>query len=107
MRRNFVARWEREMRRKSGPAEIVLEPDLSHCIETTAREEFERGVRLLLEGESQPGLTERTELLRLFLETADFGELRRISEPLLAQGLRVTFTVYEDGGEARCRLQAS
>jgi hypothetical protein len=95
------------MPRKAQPAEIILEPNLSRCIETTAREEFGRSMRLLLQGESQPGLAERTELLRLFLDTADFGELRRISEPLLAQGRKVTFRVYEDRGVARYRLQAS
>jgi hypothetical protein len=95
------------MRRKAGPAEIILEPDLSRCVETVAREEFRRSMRLLLEGESQPGLAERTDLLRLFLETADFGELRRLSEPLLLEGRKVTFTVYEDEGVARYRLQAS
>lgn len=89
------------------PTEILLEPNLSRCIETTAREEFERRKRLLLEGEDQPGLAERTDLLRVFLETADFRELRRLSEPLLAEGRRVTFTVYEDAGTARYRLQVS
>jgi hypothetical protein len=84
----------REMRRKARPAEIVLEPNLSRCIETTAREEFRRSTRLLLEGESQPGLAERTELLRSFLETADFSELRRLSEPFLAEGRKVTFAAY-------------
>ena len=95
------------MRGKGRPTEIILEPNLARCIETTAREEFGRSMRLLLEGEIRPGLAERTELLRLFLETADFGELRRISEPLLAEGRRVTFAVYEDAGAARYRLQAS
>jgi hypothetical protein len=87
------------------PLEIVLEPDLSRCIETAAREEFSHCTRLLLEGESRSGLVERTELLRLFLETADFGELRRVSEPLLAEGRRVRFTVYDDGGVPHYRLQ--
>jgi len=95
------------MRGEARSTEIILEPNLSRCIETMAREEFGRSMRLLLEGESQPGLAERTELLRLFLETADFGELRRLSEPLLAEGRRVTFTVYQDGGVARYRLEAS
>jgi len=95
------------MRGEARSTEIILEPNPSRCIETTAREEFGRSMRLLLEGESQPGMAERTELLRLFLETANFGELRRISEPLLAEGRRVTFTVYEDGGVARYRVQAS
>ena len=80
------------MWRKAAPVEIILEPDLSRCIETTAREEFGRSMRLLLEGEGRPGLAERTDLLRLFLETADFDELRRLSEPLLAQGRKVTST---------------
>jgi hypothetical protein len=57
------------MRDKARPAEIILTPDLSRCIETTAREEFGRSMRLLLGGEEQPGLAERTDLLRLFLET--------------------------------------
>jgi len=95
------------MRVKPPSAEIILEPNLSRCIETMARDEFQRSTRLLLEGESRPGLAERTELLRLFLETADFRELRRLSEPLLAEGRRVTFTVYEDAGAARYRLQSS
>lgn len=83
---------------------VKLEPDLSHCIETVAREEFGRGMRLLLAGERAPGLAERTELLRQFLETADFSELRRISEPLLAGGRKVTFIVYDDNGTPRYRL---
>ena len=95
------------MRGKARPTEIILEPDLSRCIETTAREEFRRGVQTLAAGEGDETLAERSEILRLFLEGADFGELRRLSEPLLAQGLRVTFTIYEDGGVARYRLQAS
>jgi hypothetical protein len=93
------------MKDRVQPLEIVLEPDLSRCIETAAREEFERYKRLLLEGKNRRDLAERTELLRLFLESADFRELRRISEPLLAAGRRVAFTVYDDGGVARYRLQ--
>ena len=95
------------MRSKARATKVILEPDLSRCIETVAREEFRRSMRLLLDGGKQTGLAERTELLRLFLETADFGELRRISEPLLAQGRKVMFSVYEDEGVVRYRLQAS
>lgn len=91
----------------SSPTRITLEPDLARCVETVAREEFERGMRLLLEGEDAPGLAERTELLRRFLETADFRELRRISEPLLAGGRKVTFTVYDDNGTPRYHLDVS
>lgn len=91
----------------SPPACVRLQPDLAHCIETVAREEFGRSMRLLLAGERTPGLAEKTDLLRLFLETADFSELRRISEPLLAGGRRVTFVVYDDKGTPRYRLDVS
>jgi hypothetical protein len=61
-------------------------------------------MRLLLEGESRPGLVERTELLRLFLETADFGELRGRSEPHLLEGKRVRFSVFVERGAVRWRM---
>jgi hypothetical protein len=92
------------MQGKARPTEIILEPNLSRCIETTAREEFGRSMRLLLEGESQPGLAERTELLRLFLETTDFGELRRLSEPHLLDGRRVAFSVFLERSAVRWRM---
>jgi hypothetical protein len=93
------------MKDGEGSSGVILEPDSSYCIETMARQEFERCVGRLLNGEADVGLAAKVGLLRLFLETADFSELRRISEPLLAAGRRVAFTVYDDGGVARYRLQ--
>jgi hypothetical protein len=92
------------MRDKARPAEIILTPDLSRCIETTAREEFGRSMRLLLGGEEQPGLAERTDLLRLFLETADFKKLRRRSEPHLQGGRGVRFAIFVERGAVRWRM---
>lgn len=86
---------------------VTLRPDLSRCIETTARQEFERSLRLLLEGKGRAALAERAELLRLFLETADFSELRRLSEPPLMEGRTVTFTLYREAGKARYRMRVS
>lgn len=86
---------------------VELQPDLSRCIETVAREEYERGLRELLAGKRDEELAERTELLRLFLETADFRDLRAQSERHLLAGRKVTFTVYMDEGAARCELQVS
>lgn len=86
---------------------IQLQPDLSRCIETVARDEYERGLRSLLAGEGDEHLGERTELLRLFLETADFSGLRRQSERYLLEGKKVTFTVYKDEGVLRYELQVS
>jgi hypothetical protein len=86
---------------------VELHPDLSRCIETVARDEYERGLRTLLAGEGEQQLAERTELLRLFLETADFSDLRRRSEGHLLQGKEVAFTIYMEQGALRCDLQVS
>lgn len=72
--------------------EIKLEPNLSHCIETVAKREYERVLSLLLRAnEEDSELAEALELLRLFLESADFGRLRSLSEDLFLDGKRVEF----------------
>ena len=56
-----------------------------HCIETSAKNEFRRLTGLLLESCDEPGVTERgreLELLREFIETADFNALRSSGEHL-------------------------
>jgi len=82
------------MRGKARPAEIIFEPNLSRCIETVAREQFRRGVQALAAGKGSEALAERSEVLRLFLEGADFKELRGRSEPHLLAGKRVRFAVF-------------
>jgi hypothetical protein len=66
--------------------EIKLEPSLSSCIETVAKKEYERTLRLLLKADQEDEqLAEELELLRLFLESADLGQLRsRCDDFLLA-----------------------
>ena len=86
---------------------VKLQPELSHCIETVARDEYGRGLRALLAGEGDEQLAERTELLRRFLETADFSDLRRRSERHLLRGKKVTFTVYTDEEAVRYSLEVS
>ena len=74
---------------------IELYPDLSHCIQTVAREEFWDSVNTLMASEQEnEDLQQRVELLRAFLESMDFRELRRQSEEHLTQGQRVKFLVY-------------
>ena len=92
------------MRGKAQPAEIILEPDLSRCIETVAREEFRRGVQALAAEKGNEALAERSEVLRLFLEGADFKELRGRSEPGLLAGKRVRFSVFVERGAVRWRM---
>lgn len=71
--------------------EIILKPDLSHCVETEAKKEYERVLGLLLGGkqESEPELEDELELLRSFLEQEDFSRLRGICEELFITGKQV------------------
>jgi hypothetical protein len=72
------------------PVEIVLEPGLDHCIETVAKRKYESVLRALLGGrEENPLLADELELLRLFLESADFKTLRNRCDAALIAGKRV------------------
>jgi hypothetical protein len=73
---------------------IELLPSLSHCIETAAREEFWNSVNQYMEsGQEDKKLEERIELLKAFLESMDFKQLRSQSERYLAKGRHVRFVV--------------
>lgn len=85
-------------------AEIELFPDLSHCIETVARKEYEELARRLLTGESGAELEDRLALLREFLETADFRELRRQSEEYLLQNRKVKFLLFRERGRLKYKM---
>ena len=73
---------------------IELFPSLSHCIETTAREEFWNTVNQYMEGgQEDKKLEERIELLKAFLESMDFKKLRNQSERYLVEGKQVKFII--------------
>jgi hypothetical protein len=79
--------------------EITLEPDLSHCVETVAKREYERILSLLLKGHDKDRLLEDLlELLRLFLESADFGSLRNSCDEFLLTGKRVRVRLRSTDG---------
>jgi hypothetical protein len=79
--------------------QIELTPTLDHCIETTARQEFSRiTADYLGRGERDGSLEAKIELLRAFLESADFRDLRVQSEPHLVRGKTVRFILtLQDG----------
>ena len=84
---------------------IELQPNPSNCIETLSKIEYERILNLLLkEGCADEELGERLEVLRLFLESTDFGHLRSQYEGYLMEGKKVTFFIYLEGGKARYKL---
>jgi hypothetical protein len=79
--------------------EIVLEPTLTHCIETVAKREYETVLSLLLRDKKEdPRLADKLELLRLFLESADFGLLRSCCDECLFAGRPVKVIVTSTGG---------
>lgn len=76
---------------------VKLIPDLSHCIETIAKQEHTAVAKQLLKpGEENNELEEKLEILDTFLETADFRKLRVESEKRLMDGKKVIFVVYRD-----------
>jgi hypothetical protein len=84
---------------------IELKPNLSSCIETLSKQEYERVLNLLLKkGPIDEGLGEKLEVLRLFLESADFGRLRSQYEGYLTEGKRVTFLIYPEEGKVSYKL---
>lgn len=88
------------------PLEIILEPTLSHCIETRAREEFDRLERSLIAAENfDETIATRLEILRSFLVSTDFPRLRGEYEPHLMQGRRVRFVLRQEGERAAFRVE--
>ena len=84
---------------------IELQPNLSSCIETLSKQEYERTLNLLLKkGPVNEGLGERLEVLRLFLESTDFGHLRSQYEGYLTEGKKVTFRIYLEEGKVSYQL---
>lgn len=76
---------------------VELIPDLMFCIETVAKREQATVLKQLLGlGKGNRELEEKFEILRLFLETADFKQLRAESEKRLMEGREVKFVVYLD-----------
>lgn len=86
---------------------IELVPDTTHCIETVARIEYRNLVKACLcneEDNLSSASKQELELLRLFLESADFKKLRRESEQYLIQGRKVKFIVYSEQGNVMYRM---
>ena len=84
--------YDRSLGTRSKMSAIKLEPDLSSCVQTLAKREYDRlTTKLLMSDEEDAELQERLETLRIFLESTDFRELRSRYEPYLIEGKRVRF----------------
>ncbi len=84
---------------------IELLPDLSHCVETRAKQEYAATMSKILSGDQSPGLEERLDLLKMFLETADFSRLRRESEEHMILGRKVKFVISRFAGHSELSVQ--
>lgn len=85
--------------------QIELEPELSACIETKARREYQKTLSQILKGNEDEKLKERLEALRLFLETADFKKLREEYEKYLVAGRQVKFMLRLENGRPRYEIE--
>jgi len=80
---------------------IELVPNLEHCVQTRAKQEYAATMSRIMSGDDSPGLEPRLELLKAFLEEADFGRLRRESEEHLTQGRKVKFVLSRSAGPGK------
>jgi hypothetical protein len=87
---------------------IELIPEIDHCIETVAKREYAAVLKqLLTPGEESKELEEKLEILRLFLESVDFKNLRSVYERQLMEGGRARFVVYLDDGKLKYEMYTS
>lgn len=93
--------------RKISTERIELEPSLEACVETQARREYNRIAGELLRKGDEGNLAGKLEVLRLFLESADFKKLRSESEKHLAEGRKVRFEVYLDRGKPKYEMKVT
>ncbi len=86
---------------------IELVPTASHCIETVTKREYWKTVdEYLRKGEEDRALEEKIELLRSFLDAADFARLRADSEKHLLEGKQVKFTLSIENGKQGYEMTA-
>jgi len=84
--------------------EIELIPNLEHCIETTAKKEYQRLMLEYLGGKGAPDFEDKIDMLRTFLETADFRKLRKESEAELLKNGKVKFILWMDKADLSYKM---
>ena len=87
---------------------IELVPGLTHCIEMVAKREYATVLRqLLMPRKRNKELEEKAGVLRLFLESADFQQLRLESEKRLVEGKKVLFVVCLEKGVLKYEMRVT
>ncbi len=85
---------------------IELVPTLFNCIESTAKKEYWESVEKYLQLiEDDKELEKKIELLKTFLESANFRDLRRQSEKYLVEGKGVKFILFLEEGSLQYKMK--
>ena len=84
---------------------IELVPDLDHCVQTKAKQEYAATMSQIMSGDESPELEPRLELLKAFLEEADFSRLRQESEEHLTQGRNAKFLLSGTAGPGKWSVE--
>jgi hypothetical protein len=85
---------------------IELVPDLSHCIHTVTKREYEDTLRQLLSIKGgNKKLGEKLELLVIVLKEMDFKRLRSESERYIMEGKKVKFVFYLENNLPKYEMQ--
>jgi len=74
-------------------------------VETQAKRRYNQILSELLKKDEGGELAERLELLRLFLESADFNKLRSESEKHLIEGKKVRFILHLEKGKPEYEMK--
>ena len=74
-------------------------------METQAKRQYNQILSELLNKGGKEGLAEKIELLRLFLESADFNNLRSESEKHLVDGKKVKFILSLEEGKPKYEMK--
>jgi len=87
---------------------IELVPDLSHCIHTVTKREYNDTLRRLLSTENgNKKLGKKLELLTILLKEMDFKQLRRESEKYIVEGRKVKFVFYLKNNVPKYEMQVN
>jgi hypothetical protein len=84
---------------------ISLQPTLDACIETQAKRLFKETASCLMKTPYDSQLRNQFEILKIFLEQADFHKLRAESEPSLLVGNKVIYEVWSEGQKAHWEMR--
>jgi len=74
-------------------------------VETQAKRRYNQIASELLDKGDEGELAEKLEILRLFLESADFNKLRSESEKHLAKGKKVKFILHLEKGKSEHEMR--